>query len=79
MTTLPKPLYSFGSRLKLQLNVMGIRANQLEKMTGLSQTTISHFIRGNRNPSLKNIQKILLFMPEADARWLIVGDKNDIT
>jgi len=68
---------TFGGRLHLQLNVVGITARQLSKLSGIAETTISHFITNSREPSLKNLRKILRVMPHADARWLIIGTIND--
>lgn len=67
---------TFGGRLKLLLDVTGIRATQLANMTGIDKTNISHIINNRRTPHLNSLQTILAALPQADARWLIMGNKK---
>jgi transcriptional regulator with XRE-family HTH domain len=64
---------SFGERLLVSMRVTGVGNGRLAKLSGLNQTTISHFTSGNREPSLDNLRKLLAALPEIDARWLITG------
>ena len=68
---------TFGERLKLAMWITGTSNKDLAKRCGLNQTAVSHFTGGVREPSLKNLGKLLRALPGVDARWF-VGDDSSV-
>ena len=67
---------SFGQRLELAMEVGGYRATDVCKETGFSQANMSHFISGQREPTVKSLARLLQALPDVDARWLICGGRK---
>lgn len=66
----------FHERLKVALQVTGTRPGQLAELTGIDKTNVSHLLSGQREPSLKTLAKLLRALPGIDARWLVIGPKE---
>src|ERR1043165_2212427 len=67
---------SFGARLKIALSVVGTSQSERAKRTGLLPSNVSHFIRGQREPSLEVLARIVIALPKIDVRWLVTGRKD---
>lgn len=67
---------TFGSRLKIAIEVNGMRPMDFVQKTSLSATHVSHFMNGDREPSLSNLAIIIKALPGVDARWLVCGGKS---
>lgn len=65
---------TFGDRLQMAMKFTGMKPKDLCNATGLSQANVSHFVSGQREPSLPVLRRILLAMPKVDARYLILGE-----
>lgn len=52
-------LLDFGDNLKRELKENGITARDLSYETGISESTIHYYIRGERMPSVSNAIKIM--------------------
>ena len=63
----------FAKRLVLSMQVEGLRARDVCARTGFSQSNLSHFTTGQREPSISSLAKLLRAMPNVDARWLVTG------
>jgi transcriptional regulator with XRE-family HTH domain len=66
----------FPARLRMAMLSTGTSNSYLAKSTGLSASNISHLTTGQRLPSLKTLQTLLLAIPQIDARWLITGARE---
>jgi ribosome-binding protein aMBF1 (putative translation factor) len=64
---------TFGQRLAIAMQVCGVTQAALSKATGIHATQISNMVRGEREPNLENVAKLLRGMPGCDARWLVCG------
>ena len=49
----------FGDNLKMELKENGITAGRLSYETGISESAIYYYIRGERMPSVLNVIKIM--------------------
>lgn len=65
---------NFGQRLSVAMRVCGVRQVDLANATGIAASQICSMIRGDREPSLPNLAKLLSALPGCDARWLICGE-----
>lgn len=48
----------FGFRLRAELDYSWTSQKDLAEMTGIAESTISYYIRGERMPSIKNVINI---------------------
>ena len=55
-------LQRFGNNLRELLNEAWMSQRDLSEMTGISESTISYYAKGERAPSLKNIMRICYAM-----------------
>jgi len=67
---------SFGTRLLSCMREADITHTELSAITGMDITHISHIVHDDRSPSLTTLTRILKALPEADARWLITGERH---
>jgi transcriptional regulator with XRE-family HTH domain len=67
---------TFAARLRLGMLISGVKSNQLAKVTGMSESNISHFLSGSREPNVENLAKLLRALPGIDARFLICGGEK---
>lgn len=66
-------MQEFGKNLKEELDVAGLSQKELSDETGISESTISYYIKGERAPSLKNVINIALAL-DCD-----IDDLTDVT
>lgn len=70
----PEYMGTFCERLRMAMRVAAVTNGDMAKRTGLSPDNVSHFVRGERLPTINNLAKLLRALPGVDARWLVTGD-----
>lgn len=65
---------SFHERLQIALEKEAISQSEMAENTGISLAAINHFVHGRREPNLRNLAKIVRFLPRTYTRWLITGE-----
>ncbi|MFV0366260.1 MAG: helix-turn-helix domain-containing protein [Mangrovibacterium sp.] len=63
-----------NSRIRLILSYKGISATEFANAIGVQPSNVSHVLNGRNNPSQPFLEKILVFYPEINARWLLLGE-----
>ena len=63
----------FGERLSIAMKVTGVRQADVARASGIDQAQLSNMVRGEREPSLANLARLLNALPGCDARWLVCG------
>lgn len=63
----------FGARLSIAMKVTGVRQADVARASGIDQAQLSNMVRGEREPSLANLARLLNALPGCDARWLVCG------
>lgn len=63
----------FGERLCIAMKVTGVRQADVARASGIDQAQLSNMVRGEREPSLANLARLLNALPGCDARWLVCG------
>lgn len=66
---------SFYDRLAQTMRAAGVSQSELAARTGIDTTNICHLMHGRRAPTLVTLGKILCALPDADARYLVVGKR----
>jgi transcriptional regulator with XRE-family HTH domain len=63
----------FAARLRAAMKETGVTQKMLAEDTGIDKTNISHLVNGDRAPSMGTLSRLLVALPEVNARWLITG------
>lgn len=63
----------FGERLSIAMKVVGVRQVDVACASGIDQAQLSNMVRGEREPNLANLARLLNALPGCDARWLVCG------
>lgn len=66
---------TFASRLKFLLDSRGMRAVDLARLSGLSESIISRYLKGNYLPKQKNVDLIAKVL-NVDSRYLLMGEEE---
>ena len=64
---------TFGARLRYILLVENISNKRLARNAGISLSIVSIYLSGHREPSFKNLTRILEALPASYAYWLVTG------
>lgn len=64
---------SFGRRLKKAIKAEGMTQSEFARKIHVDAPWVSNVIAGNRYPSFQLLQAILLWLPNTDARKLVMG------
>src|SRR6266446_9586832 len=64
----------FSYRLRQALMRIGMKHKELAAAIGMDVHHMSNILCGRRTPHVITLQKILIAIPNVDARWLIVGE-----
>jgi len=59
-----------GGAIRSSMNTQ----KSLADLTGINPVQISRWVHGHSMPSVRNMAKMLIVMPEIDARWLMGAD-----
>ncbi len=60
----------FSNRLLMAIEVSSISQTELAKLSGINPTQINHFINSDREPTLRNLAKMMPHL-KVNAAWLI--------
>lgn len=63
----------FGERLKYAIGIRDLNQSDLADKLNLSQSTISDYVRGEKNPRQDKVKKLSSVL-DADPAWLLLGD-----
>ncbi len=66
-------MVEIAERLRKLRQELGMTQNEFARRLGISQRTLSHYERGERQIPLSIIQKILREFPEVNPLWLLEG------
>ncbi len=66
----------FSYRLRQAMIRSGMQSRDLAKAIEMDRHHLSHILCGRRTPHVITIQRILIALPDVDARWLIVGEQK---
>ena len=64
---------SFAKRLKLAMEIRGVRAIDVSKNTGIDPSKITHYLKGDYEPKQYTIYKLASYLRVSEA-WLIGYD-----
>lgn len=64
---------TFGGRLQLFLGEMGLKSADIHRQTGISTSSLSRYLSGERNPSQYAVAK-LASVYNVNANWLLTGN-----
>ena len=70
--------YEFGRKLKATMWRRGITQTDLAEMTGISQTTISTYIRGSSSPTVPNLYRICQALGCSATEFIYIGGRSEI-
>ena len=64
---------TFANRLKLAMEIRGVRAIDITKNTGIDPSNITHYLKGDYEPKQYSIYKLASYLGVSEA-WLIGYD-----
>ena len=62
-----------GARLKILFKELGVNSAQVHRDTGLSTSSLSRYLSGERNPSQSALKKLKIAY-QINANWLLTGE-----
>ena len=66
----------FHERLLKAMQDNALTQTALAARTGMDLTSVCHLVHGDRAPALSTLSRLLVALPNTNARWLITGKEK---
>ncbi len=62
-----------GKRISIAMELKGMKQNQMAGQLGVSQSTVSDYVRGEKRPQQKRVERLAEVL-EVEPQWLVFGE-----